>query len=467
MEIYMKTFIDKNFLLNNGISKKLYNIYAKDMPIIDYHCHIDAEEIAKDKKFDNITQLWLGGDHYKWRLMRANGIDEKYITGDATDYDKFSAWAKTLERIIGNPLYHWSHMELKTYFGYDGILNSSTADNVWTLCNEKLKTISAKQIIEQSGVEVICTTDDPLSSLQWHKTIAESSFCVKVLPAWRPDKILDIENTDFCQYIKKMSDITGIEIKDFNTLKKSILNRLEYFDLMGCKISDHSFSKIIFEDFKECEIDGILQTALNNKTLTDKEIYKFKTACILFMAEEYAKKEWVMQLHYGVCRNVNAKMLSLLGVDSGFDTIGDSSPITNLGMLLNKLSLKNLLPKTVIYSLNPNDNQSIDGLCGCFQEGETAGKIQHGSAWWFNDNKKGITDHLTSLANLGILSNFIGMLTDSRSFLSYTRHDYFRRILCDFIGDMVERGEYPKNYESLGKIVQDICYYNAKKYFNL
>lgn len=462
----MNKFMDNDFLLSNEIAKTLYHDYAKDMPIIDYHCHISPEEIAKDIHFDNITQVWLGGDHYKWRQLRSNGVDEYYITGNASDREKFQKWAETLPLLIGNPLYHWSHMELKKYFGYDGILNENTAEDVWNLCNEKLKHISARDIIIQSHVDVICTTDDPADPLNWHKEIAHSDFPVKVFPAWRPDRILNIEKPGFAPYIQQLSDISGIPIHSFADLKKAVLVRMDLFDDCGCKVSDHGLSYVMYEPYEPEEIDHIFRYVMEGYPINEKQILKYKTACLEFMAQEYHKRHWVMQLHFGVMRNNNTKQFALLGADTGFDSIGNYVDVSQLSSFLNCLAKDDSLPKTILYSLNPTDNATIDSLMGCFQDGTPLGRIQHGAAWWFNDCKQGIYEHLSSLANLGILGNFIGMLTDSRSFLSYTRHDYFRRILCNLIGTLVENGEYPCDYDTLGKIIRNISYGNAKKYFN-
>lgn len=459
-------FIKDDFLLHSDSAKKLYFEYAKDMPIIDYHCHIDAKDIAEDKKFDTITSVWLGGDHYKWRQMRACGIEEKYITGDATDYEKFTKWAEVLPRLVGNPLYHWSHLELKNYFGYNGVLTPKTAPEVWELCNNQLKTMSAKEIILSSNVETICTTDDPSDSLEWHKQIADSSFPVKVLPAWRPDKILNVETASFLEYINTLSEASGIKISDWTSLKTAIQNRLQYFKSLGCVLSDHSLPYVMYHPASEEEVNQILLSALNGVSLASEQILKYQTMCLLFMAEEYHSLGWAMQLHYGVMRNNNTKMFDAIGPDTGFDCIGDTAPLSQLSQFLNALSSNDTLPKTIIYSLNPNDNTSIDTVIGCFQDETCVGKLQHGAAWWFNDNKEGIINHLTSLSNIGTIGNFIGMLTDSRSFLSYTRHDYFRRILCEYFGSLMEKGEYPKDYDTLGNIVKDICYNNAKSYFN-
>ena len=458
--------MNQDFLLSNECSKILYHDYAKNMPIIDYHCHINPEEIAKDIHFDNIAQVWLGGDHYKWRQLRSNGVQEYYITGDAPDREKFQKWAETLPLLIGNPLYHWSHMELKKYFGYEGVLNENTAEEVWNLCNEKLKNMSAREIIIQSNVDVICTTDDPVDTLVWHKEIADSNFSVKVLPAWRPDNLLNIEKDDFPIYIKRLAKVSGIQIKTFSDLKQAVLKRMDFFDSYGCKVSDHGISYVMYEPYQLDEIEQIFTDATLGHPLEQKQILKYKTACLEFMAQQYNKRNWVMQLHFGVMRNNNTKQFLTLGADTGFDSIGDYAPISQLSSFLNCLAKEDRLPKTILYSLNPIDNAAIDSLIGCFQDGTPLGRMQHGAAWWFNDCKQGILEHLSSLANLGVLGNFVGMLTDSRSFLSYTRHDYFRRILCDFVGTLVDNGEYPRDYDALGKIIENICYGNAKEYFN-
>lgn len=463
----MKQFLDKDFLLSTETAKKLYHDYAAKMPIIDYHCHINPREIAEDIKFDNITQVWLGGDHYKWIQMRSNGIDEKYITGDASDREKFSAWARTLEKAIGNPLYHWSHLELQRYFDYDGILSSKTEEEVWNLCNEKLDKLSVRDIIKASNVEVICTTDDPVDSLEWHQVIKEdTSFTTKVLPAFRPDKAMNIEKPDYKEYISKLSTVSGIQINSFAKLCEAISNRIEFFASMGCNVSDHALEYVMYQPATEEEIECIFSRRMKDETLDTLDILKFKTAFMLYVGKEYAKNNWVMQLHYGTKRDNNTLMYNKLGPDTGFDCINTYGSSAELAEFLNALNKTNELPKTIIYSLNPNDNEAIGTILGCFQDSSCKGKIQHGSAWWFNDNKVGMQQQMISLANLGLLANFVGMLTDSRSFLSYTRHEYFRRILCDLIGSWIENGEYPNDLEAAGKIVQDISYYNAKEYFN-
>lgn len=464
----MKAFMDKDFLLSTETAQKLFREYAENMPIVDYHCHINPREIAEDRKFDNITQVWLGGDHYKWRLMRSNGIDEYYITGGASDREKFQKWAETLEKAIGNPLYHWSHLELQRYFGYTGHLSGETAEEVWNLCNAKLQEdrMSVRNIIRQSNVKLICTTDDPVDTLEWHKMLAaDKSFEVKVLPAWRPDKAMNLEKSEYKAYIAKLSEVSGIEVTDFASLQTALRNRMDYFAKIGCCVSDHALEYIMYAPAAPEEIDTIFQKALHGDVVTRGEEMKFKMAFMQFVAGEYHKRNWVMQIHYGCKRDNNKAMYAKLGPDTGYDCINNYAPSAQTADFLNALESADSLPKTVLYSLNPHDNETIASIIGCFQETEAMGKIQHGSAWWFNDHKTGIIAQMTSLANLGLLSNFIGMLTDSRSFLSYTRHEYFRRILCEMIGDWVENGEYPADYKVLEEIVKGISYNNAMKYF--
>ena len=465
----MKPFMDEDFLLFTDTAKTLYHDYAKQMPIVDYHCHISPKEIAEDIRFDNITQLWLGGDHYKWRLMRANGIDEKYITGNASDRDKFQKWAETLELAIGNPLYHWSHLELKRYFDYEGLLNSDTAQEVWDLCNEKLKdpALSARGIIGNSNVKILCTTDDPADSLEYHIQIAkDKSFETKVLPAFRPDEAINIEKDGFLAYLDRLSDVSNIHINSFSSLCDALKNRMEFFDSLGCKTSDHGLDFVMYYPASPEEIEEIIDRRLKGALLSKEDILKFKTALLLFLGKENHRLNWVMQLHYGVKRDNNKRMYKSLGPNTGYDCIDDSgSSSAQLADFLNALDISDQLPKTILYSLNPIDNVAIDTVIGCFQDDRAIGKLQHGSAWWFNDNELGMRDHLTSLSSISLVSNFVGMLTDSRSFLSYTRHEYFRRILCDVFGTMVETGRFPKDLMVLKRLVEDISYYNSLKYF--
>jgi len=464
----MKPFMDKDFLLSTDTAKQLYHDYAAKMPVLDYHCHINPQEIAEDRKFDNITQVWLGGDHYKWRQMRSNGVEEKYITGDATDREKFQKWAETLEKLIGNPLYHWSHLELQKYFGYTGHLNGDTAQEVWDLCNEKLgqDSMTVRNIIRQSGVTLICTTDDPVDTLEWHEKIAaDDTFDVQVLPAWRPDKAMNVEKPDFAVYMARLSDVSSVKVKDFSSLKEALKARMDYFADHKCSVSDHALEYVMYVPADDKEIDAIMAKGLAGQGISREEELKYKTAFMLFVAKEYNRRNWVMQLHYGCKRDNNAYMYQQLGADTGFDCINNYAPSAQMADFLNALSATNEIPKTIIYSLNPNDNASIGTILGCFQAAGANGRIQQGSAWWFNDHKVGMTEQMTSLANLGCLGNFIGMLTDSRSFLSYTRHEYFRRIMCELIGGWVENGEYPDDRKALKKIVEGISYNNAVKYF--
>ncbi len=464
----MKQFMDKDFLLSTETAKALYHDYAAKMPIIDYHCHINPKEIAEDKSFDNITQVWLGGDHYKWRLLRANGVEEKYITGNAPDREKFQKWAETMPKAIGNPVYHWSHLELQRYFDYNGVLNEKTAEDVWNICNAKLQqsSMGARNIIKQSDVKVICTTDDPIDTLEWHKMIAEDeTFDVKVLPAFRPDKAMNIEKADFVDYLTKLTQVSKISITSFSDLCDALSNRIAFFDSMGCKISDHALEYVMYQAASAEEIEAIFAKRLSGTIPSELEQLQFKTAFMVFVGKEYHKLGWTMQLHYGTKRDNNTFMFNKLGPDTGYDCINTYGSSAQMSNYLNALNITDQLPKTIIYSLNPNDNAAIGTVIGCFQDSTAVGKIQHGSAWWFNDQKLGMIDQMTSLANVGLLSNFVGMLTDSRSFLSYTRHEYFRRILCDLIGTWVENGEYPGDMEYLGKMVQDISYNNCMRYF--
>ena len=463
----MKNFLDEDFLLETETAKHLFNEYARKMPIIDYHCHLSPKEIYEDVRYNSITELWLGGDHYKWRQMRSNGVEEKYITGNASDKEKFIKWAETLEMAIGNPLYHWSHLELKKYFGYEGYLCAETAEEVWKICNDKLKNsgLSSRKLIEISNVDVICTTDDPVDFLEWHKKIREDNFAVKVLPTWRPDKALHIENDGFLNYLTILSSVSGVEIKDFDSLIEALRIRLDFFVNNGCKVSDHGLQYIMYEDYKENEVNEIVKKKIKGKLLTEREQRKYKTAFMVAMGKEYARKNLVMQLHYGVIRDLNKKIYCDLGADAGIDAINNYSSSAEMGKYLNALAEVDLLPKTIIYPLNSSDFDAVGTVIGCFQDGSSTGKIQHGSGWWFNDNKEGMIKQMTSLANLGLLGNFIGMLTDSRSFLSYTRHEYFRRIMCNLIGNLVENGEYPNDERCLKKIVEGISYNNVKIYF--
>jgi len=458
--------MDREFMLTNETAKALYHDFAEHMPIIDFHCHISPREIAEDKKFDNITQAWLYGDHYKWRAMRSNGIDEKYITGDASDYDRFLAWAKTLTAAIGNPLYHWTHLELRQYFGCGGVLNEKTAPEVWEKCNAVLKDLSVRKIIQMSNVKTICTTDDPVDSLEWHRAIkADASFGTRVLPAWRPDKAMNIELDGFAGYIGQLAEVSGMKIACFEDVLRALKARLDFFAENGCAATDHGLNAIVYAPAAPEEVDAILKKRLAGGKVTPLETDQYKFAVLRYLSWEYAKRGWVMELHYGANRNANTPMFEKLGPDTGFDCMNGAASAVQTAACLNALHMQGGLPKTMIFSLNPNDDAIIGSIIGCFQSAEVPGKIQQGSAWWFNDSKVGMINQMTSLANQSILGNFVGMLTDSRSFLSYARHDYFRRILCDLIGGWVENGEYPYDRDALKEIIEGISYNNAKRYF--
>ena len=464
----MKTFMDKDFLLTTDTAKRLFHEYAENTPVLDYHCHINPQEIAEDRRFENITQVWLGGDHYKWRAMRSNGVEERFITGDSPDREKFQKWAETLEVAVGNPLFHWSHLELQRFFGYYGVLNGDTAEEVWNICNEKLQQadFSARELIKRSNVTLVATTDDPADDLRWHKMIAEDeSFDVQVLPAWRPDKAMNIEKPDYTEYLKKLAAAAEMEISSFADLKAALSKRMAFFDEMGCKASDHGLEFVMYVPETEENIEKIFAARLSGQKVTREEELKFKTAFMLFMAAEVAKIGWVMQLHYGCKRDNNTVMYNKLGPDTGFDCISNYTPAAQLADFLNRVNMDGGLPRTIVYSLNPADDAVIGTIIGCFQNSDAIGKIQQGSAWWFNDNKVGMMNQMTSLGNLGLLGNFVGMLTDSRSFLSYPRHEYFRRILCELLGNWVENGEYPDNDRMLERLVKGISYNNAVRYF--
>jgi len=466
----MKKFMDENFLLQNKTAEKLYHDFAKHMPIIDYHCHLKPKEIAEDKKYRNITDLWLGGDHYKWRAMRINGIDEHYITGNAKDKEKFMKWAETIPYCIGNPLYHWTHLELKRYFGIDYLLSPKSAEKVWKKCNAKLQSskFSSKELVKRSKVKVVCTTDDPVDKLEYHSIIAKDrSFGVKVLPTMRNDMCVNIEKDSFIQWVEKLSKSAEISINNFDDFREALTNRIKYFDQNGCRISDLALESVAYCEVKEEEVDKIFKKALANDALSREEIEKYKTYMIIFLGREYHRFGWVMQLHIGAVRSINHRMFKILGPDTGFDSIDDSVFANHLVKLLNTLEEMEQLPKTILYCLNPRDNEVLSSIIGCFHESNVYSKIQFGPGWWFNDQKNGMEKQMTVLANLSLLSRFIGMTTDSRSFLSYSRHEYFRRILCNLIGKWAENGEAPNDRELLGDMVKNICFNNAKEYFKV
>lgn len=465
----MKRFMGEDFLLNNDVAYELYHNYAKEMPIYDYHCHLSAKEIAEDKVYENMSQIWLAGDHYKWRGMRSNGVKERYITGDTADYQKFLAFAKTLPQCIGNPLYHWSHLELQKYFGIEEVLNEDSAHRIWVTCNDLLKQkgFSARGLIQSSNVDVICTTDDPIDSLVYHKQIAEDAeFNVKVLPTFRPDKAMNIQKEGFTQWVEQLSKVTDSPIQGYEDFIKALEQRVTYFHEVGCRISDHSLEKVAYEAATQEELKVIFDLAMDNHAVTAEQAVKFQSALFKFFGSQYAKRGWAMQLHIGALRNNNTRMFNSLGADSGFDSIDDGTIARPLSSLLDALDKDDQLPKTILYCLNPKDNEVLGTMIGNFQGG-IPGKIQFGSGWWFNDQKDGMIRQMTALSHLGLLSRFVGMVTDSRSFLSYTRHEYFRRVLCNIVGQWVEDGEAPNDMKLIGGMIQNICYNNAAKYFDI
>ena len=465
----MTQFLKDTFLLNSPTAEALFQSYAAKMPIYDYHCHLDPREIWEDRRFSNLTELWLGGDHYKWRLMRSNGVPEDYITGDRPDREKFQKFAEALPRAIGNPMYHWCHLELKNYFGYEGVLNGDTAQSVWDLAEEQLAapSFSARNLIARSNVAMVGTTDDPCSDLKYHKLIAETDFQTKVCPSFRPDPYLNPQKPGFADCIAKLEQISGKPMNTVRAVAEALSTRMEYFNFLGCRAADHGLDYVMFRQKPEAEIDTAFCQARQGHPMSQELQEAYQTYLLLHCGREYHRLGWVMQLHFSCMRNPNSRMMALLGPDTGFDCIAVTDSCRNLFSLMDTWESQGTLPKTILYSLNPADNQWLDSLIGAFQGSEIPGKIQHGSAWWFNDHKVGMQDQLTSLANLGILGNFIGMLTDSRSFLSYARHEYFRRILCDLLGTWMENGEYPMDLKTAGALVQDICSNNARRYFNL
>jgi glucuronate isomerase len=466
----LERFMDENFLLSNETAVRLYHDHAADMPIYDYHCHLSPKEIWEDKSYNNITEVWLYGDHYKWRAMRANGVDEKYITGSGSDYDKFIAWAKTVPYTIGNPLYHWTHLELRRYFDIYEVLDGNTADLVWNKANEKLRQegFTARSIIERSNVKLLCTTDDPLDDLTYHKKIQGlDNFGVRVLPAFRPDKGVEIQNEAFSSWVSKLEDTIGRGIHSFEDYLIALENRVNYFHDRGCRLSDHGLEYVPYRDAGNEKLEEIFMKGRKGEEITREEGDAFRTAVLLFLGRLYAKLNWAMQLHIGAIRNNNTRMYKLLGPDTGFDSIHDHNIAYGLSRFLDALDRDGMLPRTILYTLNPKDNYVLASMTGNFQGDGIPGKIQFGSAWWFNDQRDGMVEQMKVLANVGLLSRFVGMLTDSRSFLSYTRHEYFRRILCNIIGEWAENGEVPKDMDLLGKMVKDICFNNARNYFQM
>jgi glucuronate isomerase len=464
----MKKFIDENFLLKSKTAQEIYHTYAKPMPIIDYHNHLSPEQIANDINFENLTQAWLYGDHYKWRAMRANGVNEQFVTGDATDYEKFEQWAATVPFTLRNPLYHWTHLELQRYFNIDKILSPETAKEIYEECSAKLRTpeYSVKNLLRKMNVTALCTTDDPTDSLEFHKKIKEDGFEIKVLPAFRADKAMNVDDVAvFNAYVNKLQEVSNILIASFDEFLQALKSRHDFFAEMGCCVSDHGLEQIYAVDYNDAEIKNIFRKLTSSESISQQENIKFKSAMLVILAEWDHGKNWVQQYHLGALRNNNARALKTLGADTGWDSIGDFSQAKQLSKFLDRLDTTNQLAKTILYNLNPADNELIATMTGNFNDGSVAGKIQFGSGWWFLDQKDGMTKQINALSNMGLLSKFVGMLTDSRSFMSYPRHEYFRRILCEMFGEEMENGEIPDNKEWVGKIIEDICFNNAKEYF--
>ncbi|ULO07430.1 glucuronate isomerase [Paenibacillus sp. 19GGS1-52] len=464
-----KRFMDENFLLSNETATQLFHKHAKDMPIIDYHCHLSPKEIFENKTFNNITEAWLYGDHYKWRVMRANGVEEKFITGDASDYDKFLAWARTVPMIIGNPLYHWTHLELQRFFGVYDLLNEANAPKIWEEVNKQLQGegFGARDLIVKSNVTTVCTTDDPIDNLEYHTKITGlTGFTASVVPGFRPDKALEINRPTFKPWVAQLSSASGTAIENYGQFLDALESRVRFFHAAGGRVSDHALDAVMFEAATLEEATAIFAKGFSEGSVSESEEKKYKGFTLVFLGKLYSELDWVMQFHIHALRNNNSVMFGRLGPDTGYDSINDGVIAKPLAGLLDALDREDALPKTILYSLNPNDNHVIASLMGSFQGGGVAGKIQFGTAWWYNDNKDGMLEQMNTLANLGVLSQFVGMLTDSRSFLSYTRHEYFRRILCDLVGSWVEAGEAPDDMELLGNMIENICYNNAKQYFN-
>lgn len=468
----MKDFMDKDFLLQTETAQMLYHEHASKMPIIDYHCHLIPQMVADDHKFRSLTEIWLGGDHYKWRAMRSNGVAEKYCTGtDTTDWEKFEKWAETVPYTFRNPLYGWTHLELKTAFGINKVLNPNTAREIYDECSDKLQndpTYTARGMMRRYNVETVCTTDDPVDTLEWHKKTRDSGFEIKMIPAWRPDKAMAVENPqNFKTYIEKLSEVSGINISKFQDVIDALQKRHDFFAENGCKLSDHGIEEFYAEDYTDAEIDAIFNKVYGGTELTHDEILKFKSAMMVIFAEMDHALGWAQQFHYGAIRDNNTKMFNLLGPDTGFDSIGQFNTAKSMSKFLNRLATNDKLTKTIIYNLNPADNEVVATMLGNFQDGTCPGKIQWGSGWWFLDQKDGMEKQMNALSLLGLLSRFVGMLTDSRSFLSYPRHEYFRRVLCNLVGRDIENGEIPvSEMDRVKQMIEDISYYNAKNYFN-
>lgn len=465
----MKKFLDKDFLLESNTAQTLYHTYAASMPIIDYHCHLSPKQIAEDAQFDNITQVWLYGDHYKWRAMRTNGIDERYCTGDASDREKFVKWAETVPYTLRNPLYHWTHLELQRYFGISKLLDADTADEIYDETSALLKRpeYSVRNLLRKMNVEIVCTTDDPTDDLAYHQQLKKEGFEIHVLPAFRPDQAMNLAvPSRFLDYVHKVSDVSGIAIKDFDDYLQALKSRHDYFAENGCCVSDHGLEEVYNEPYHLENIRTIFNKALQGEAITTQEQKQFQSAMLVYFAEWDCEKGWVQQYHLGALRNNNSRMMRQLGPDTGWDSIGDFSLGRSLAGFLDKLDSQDKLAKTILYNLNPADNELMATMIGNFNDGSSAGKIQFGSGWWFLDQKDGMIRQMNALSNMGMISKFVGMLTDSRSFLSYPRHEYFRRILCNLFGEEIEKGEIPDNPAWVGKMIQDICYHNAASYFN-
>ena len=465
----MRNFMDENFLLSTETAQKLYDA-CKDTPIFDWHCHLQPKEIYENKQPEDIAYLWLAGDHYKWRGMRSCGISEDYITGDKSPYEKFKAWAEAVPNFIGNPLYHWTHLELQRYFDIYEPLSPATCDAIWEKANNKIKAggFTPRELIEKSNVSYVCTTDDAADTLEYHQLLREDkSFKCKVLPAFRPDKALGIELPGYGEWVMALENVIGSKVEDFTALKKALLSRIEFFKEMGCRASDHAFTYVPYNRATEEELNVIYKKRLAGETLSTAEVDKYKTELMLFLANEYARLGWGMEIHIGAMRNNNGVMFKKLGPDTGYDSVADYEIAVNLSRLLDAMNSEYALPKTVLFTLNPKDNYVLGTMLGNFQNDEAQSKIQFGSAWWFNDNYDGMRQQMQTLMNLGVISKFVGMITDSRSFLSYPRHEYFRRILCELLGDLVEEGKYPCDIEFLSKVVQDISFNNAVRYFGV
>ncbi len=465
----MKKFLDENFLLHNKTAQVLYHEYAKDMPIIDYHCHLPPDQIANDINFKNLTQAWLYGDHYKWRAMRTNGVEESYCTGSKPDFEKFQKWAGTVPYTLRNPLYHWTHLELQRYFGVQEILNAGSAEKIYEECTAKLQTpeYSVRNLLRRMNVKVVCTTDDPLDSLEHHQKIKEEGFDIRILPAFRPDKAMNVDSAEvFNAYLSQLEVVSNTSIHSFEDYLAALKSRHDFFASMGCSVSDHGLEQVYAEDYTQSEIEKIFSKIRFGIELSAEERGKFKSAMLEIFAIWDHEKGWVQQYHLGALRNNNSRMLKQLGPDTGWDSIGDFSQGRALAKFLDRLDQNNQLAKTILYNLNPADNELMATMIGNFNDGSVAGKVQWGSGWWFLDQKDGMTKQLNALSNMGLVSRFVGMLTDSRSFLSYPRHEYFRRILCNLFGEEIENGELPHDLPWTGKVIQDICYHNANHYFN-